>query len=233
MSISCSGSFLGVGGVQHAGNVAMLLYLFRGQGKAASLKQVETQPPIAHRREGVGLEEQLHDQQQFCNAAMLLDHRAELARQHGDGEPLRVNPRMDGPLLELIHNVRDADFPGAFHGAGVAGGAEPDGVTLEDLVLEVTTSEGHDLAGRIIHVDAQGTYSGTGAALDAALQLLAPRNAHDLFAETFDSVRIVLNRALYFHHKSLRRICSAPVISRREADDISSCSVEVNENSQE
>src|ERR1039457_3253042 len=146
---------------------------------------------------------------------MLFDHRAELARQHGDCEPLRIDPRMDGPLLELIHDVGDADFPGAFYGAGVAGGAEPGGVTLENLVLEVAAGEGHDLAGRVIHVDAQGAYCGAGSALDAALQLLAARNAHDLLAETFDSVRIVFNRALYFHHKSLRRICSAPVISCR------------------
>src|ERR1022692_4461147 len=164
---------------------------------------------------------------------MLLDHRAELARQHGDGEPLGINPRVDGPLLQLIHDVRDADFAGAFHSAGVAGGAEPNGVTLEDLVLEVAASQGHDLSGRVIHVDAQGAYSGAGAALDTALQLLAPRNTHDLFAETFDSVRIVFNRALYFHHKSLHRICSAPVISCRQADDISSYLEPLNENSKE
>jgi hypothetical protein len=69
------------------------------------------------------------------------------------------------------------------------------------------------------------------AALDAAFQLLAPRHAHDVFAEAFDSVRIVFNRALYFHHKSLRRTCAPPVISGWEADDISLCFHAVNENS--
>src|ERR1035438_9099693 len=85
MSISCSGSFLGVGGVQHPGDVSVLLNLLRGQRETASLQQVDSQSPIAHCREGVGLEEQLDDQQHFGDAAVLLDHRAELARQHGDG----------------------------------------------------------------------------------------------------------------------------------------------------
>jgi hypothetical protein len=46
--------------------------------------------------------------------------------------------------------------------------------------------------------------AGENAASDAALQLFAPRHPHDLFAEAFDPVGIVFNRALYFHHKPLR-----------------------------
>ena len=69
------------------------------------------------------------------------------------------------------------------------------------------------------------------AASDTAFQLLAPRNAHDLFTEALDAVRIVLNRALYFHHTCLRRTCSPPVCSCREADDISSCFHVINESS--
>jgi hypothetical protein len=70
--------------------------------------------------------------------------------------------------------------------------------------------------------------AGENAASDAALQLLAPLPAHDLSAEAFDPVRIVLNRALYFHHNCLRRTCSPPVFCR-EADDISSCFHVINE----
>ena len=184
---------------------AVLLDLLGGQREAAGLHQVNSHPPVAHRRKRVGLEEQLHDQQHFGDAAVLLHHLAEFARQHRDREPLRINPRVDGPLLELIHDVRDADLARAFHRAGVAGGAQPDGVALEDLVLEVAAGERHDLARRVIHVDAQRAYPGAGAALDAAFQLLAPRHAHDLSAKAFDPVRIVFNRALYFHHKCLRR----------------------------
>jgi hypothetical protein len=46
--------------------------------------------------------------------------------------------------------------------------------------------------------------------LNAALQLLAPRHAHHFSAEAFDPVRVVLNRALYFHHKLLHRTCCGP-----------------------
>src|SRR5208337_1295609 len=99
--------------------------------------------------------------------------------------------------LELIHDVGDTDFAGAFRGAGVTGGAQPDGVAPEDLVLEVAAGERHDLARGVIHVDAQGAYPGAGAALDAAFQLLAPRHTHNLPAKAFDSIRIVFNRALY------------------------------------
>ena len=173
--------------------------------KPPGLQQVEPHPPVAHRREGVRLQEQLHDQQHLGDAAVLLDHLAELARQHRDREALRINPLVDGPLLELIHDVGDADLARAFHRAGVAGGAQPDGVALEDLVLEVAAGQRHDLARRVIHVDAQRANARAGAALDAALQLLAARHAHDLLAEAFDPVRVVLNRALYFHHKLLRR----------------------------
>ena len=106
-----------------------------------------------------------------------LHHFAELARQHRDGEVLRINSLLDSPLLKLIHDVGDADLAGAFHRAGVTGCAQPNGMAPEHLVLEIAARQRHDLAGRVIHVNAQRAYPRAGAALDAALQLLAPRHA--------------------------------------------------------
>jgi len=153
---------------------------------------------------GIRFQEQLEDQEHLGDAAVLLDHRAELARQHRDRESLRISPLMNGPLLELIHDIGNADFAWAFHGAGVAGGAQPDGMAAENLVLEVAARQCHDLPRRVIHVDAQRAHPRAGAALDATLQLLTARHAHHLPSETFDPVCVVLNGALYFHHKSLR-----------------------------
>ena len=84
--------------------------------------------------------------------------------------------------------------------------------------MKSAAGERHDLARRVIHVDAQRADPGTRAALDAAFQLLAARDAHHLSAEAFDSVRVVFYRALYFHHKLLHRAGRPPACSMT-ADD--------------
>jgi hypothetical protein len=86
-----------------------------------------------------------------------------------------------------------------FDGTAVAGSAKPNGVAAQDLVLEIGTHQGHDLARGEIHVDAQRTRPGTRATLDATGELITARHTHNLLAEAWDSVGVVLNRALDFH----------------------------------
>mgnify|MGYP000197514516 CR=1 FL=1 len=163
--------------------------------------QPQPQPPGLEHRAPVRLQEQPHHQQRLGNPALAAHHLGELLRQDRNRKPLRIHALLDGPLLERIHDVGDADLPRAFHRAGVTGGAQPHRAAAEHLVLEVRPHQRHHLPRREIHVDAQRARTGTGPALDAAFELLAARDAHDLLGETPDAVGLVFDRALDLHHR--------------------------------
>ena len=129
--------------------------LLRDERETPGLHQVQAHPPILHPGQPTGLQEQLHHQHHFRDAPVLLHHVRELARQDRDRKPWRINPLLDRPLLQLIHDVRDPDLARTLDRAGITRGAQPDGVAPQHLVLEIRPRQLHHLPRRVIHVDAQ------------------------------------------------------------------------------
>ena len=188
--------------LHHAVQFVLALDALVFQGKSTPRQQPQPQFPLAHSRHPVRLQKHDCGQEVLSHAAPLIGHLVELLRQDWNWKSLRIHPLMDGPLLELIHDVSDADVARALHRARVAGCAQPDGHTRQNLLLEIRAGHRHHLARRVVHVDAQRAHPGTRATLNTALQLLAARHTHDFPPKPFNPVCLVFDRAYDFDHNS-------------------------------
>jgi hypothetical protein len=81
----------------------------------------------------------------------------------------------------------------ALNGAGIAGSAEPDGKTVERLLLETFAYHCDDPAGRVVHIVAQRAGRTAGAALDTAQQFLSVSAFGNPFAEMEIELRFIFN----------------------------------------
>ncbi len=121
--------------------------------------------------EGAGLEFAKH-----AAAPPLIEAQEQRLGQAAAGQPHRIQEGLveaghiglgrsltagDGFLLEPVHHPGDVDVVGAAGGAGLAGGADPDGAAAQHPVCLTQQRQADDLVGVEIHGEGQGAAGGT------------------------------------------------------------------------